>query len=205
MTKQINNKFESVQAAQDYIKAGNYTPFFKEKYLSTIVPELQQKFNIKNIHLVPSLQSIWLSCAISNTKHDNKLLYKIYNALYLIGGVKPVYTKCSRSISQFKIYKGVPIGVKCQLSHNNMYEFLERLVHIYLPNTKNFIGIKAQSIKNNSLSIGMKDMSVIKEASSYLSMINIGFTVTIILNNAQEVEQATHLLKAFDLPIRNDI
>lgn len=205
MTTTIKNKFATLESAEAYLKEGKYVPFFKEKYLHEIRPALQSKFDIKNVQLIPSINSIWLSCAISNTKHDSKLLYKIYNALYLIGGVKPVYTRCSRSISQFKIYKGVPIGVKCKLSHNSMYEFLERLVHIYLPNTKNFVGIKASSISSNALSIGMKDMSIIKEVSAYLSMINIGFTVTIILNNATDVDQAIHLLKAFDLPIRNDI
>lgn len=184
----------------------NYRPYLYEKYYKIIVNDIINKFGIKNIQSVPYVEKIYISSAISYKLHSLDLLYKIYNSLYLITGQKPIYTTSSKSVSQFKIYKGSYIGTKVCLTNKNLInEFLERLGHIYLPSIKNFNGIRESNLSNNVLNIGIKDVHIIPEINKYIGLANFGITITICvkadkkLKNKREI--ILYLLNSLDIPV----
>lgn len=184
----------------------NYRPYLYEKYYKVIVGDIIEKFNIKNVQSVPCVEKIYVSSAISYKVHTLELLYKIYNSLYLITGQKPIYTTSSKSVSQFKIYKGSYIGTKVCLTNKNLInEFLERLGHIYLPSIKNFSGIREKSLSGNVLNIGIKDVHVIPEINKYIGLANFGITITICIrasnNLPRKREIILYLLNSLDIPV----
>lgn len=198
------NKF--INSAPDNFNPKNYIPRLKLKYKNEIIKYMQEKYKYKNIHMIPKIEKITISASISTIKSNKEHIYKIYNSLYLMSGIKPIYTFASRSISQFRLHKGSVTGCKVILRNNNMYEFIERLICIYLPNIKGFRGIPFRSLNNNSLNIGIKDAHVVKEIVNYIKLIYFGFTVTIDVYSPNiSSEQTSELLKQFDFPIRNDI
>lgn len=200
------NKFTNIsEITPDNINIKKYQPYFQIRYNNEIISFLKKKYNIKNPLLIPRIKKIIISSAISNLKHNQEIIYKIYNSLYLMTGEKPIYTKASRSISQFKLYQNTVVGVKVILIKQKMYEFLERLTHIYLPNEKSFYGIPYKSINKNTINIGIKDAHIVKEITNYIGMLYFGFTITIITFPHTEKEIVYDLLKNFDLPIRKDI
>ncbi|AOP70242.1 50S ribosomal protein L5 [bacterium AB1] len=185
----------------------SYKPHFQERYEDEIIDNIKKKFDIKNIHNVPKIKKIVISASISNTNvnHTVDLLKKIYNSLYLMSGVKPIYTKAKQSISQFKIYKGVITGAKVVLNKHFAYEFLEKLCHAYLPNLKGFKGIPIQSISGNTLNIGINDAHIVNEIVNYLGLLNFSFNITIVVDRSFDKEVIAYMLKSFDLPIRDDL
>lgn len=184
----------------------NYRPYLYEKYYKVIVKDIINKFNIKNIQSVPYIEKIYISSAISYKLHNLELLYKIYNSLYLITGQRPIYTTSSKSVSQFKIYKGSYIGTKVCLTNKNLIsEFLERLGHIYLPSIKNFNGIRESNLSDNVLNIGIKDVHIIPEINKYIGLSNFGLTITICIKADKKLKQKRdiilYLLNSLDIPV----
>jgi large subunit ribosomal protein L5 len=201
---QITNKYTNFDIDVDSaIK--KYKPYMYERYFNVVVQDMMKKFKLKNIHQVPKISKIIISSAISYKQHKLDFLYKIFNCLYLMTGQKPVYTLASRSISQFKIYKKCIIGAKVALTNKIMiYEFIERLTHIYLPSIKNFDGLKISSLSKNSYNLGIKDVHIVPEINQYIGMDNFGLTITIIMDMHKfNKEMALHLLNALDIPIYN--
>lgn len=186
--------------------AKEYKPSLFKHYQEVIVHYMMKKYDLKNIMRVPKIEKIVISAAISNLKHGKEDIKKIYNSLYLATGVLPVLTKGKMSISQFKLYKGSIVGAKVVLRKHYIYEFIERLVNIYLPNIKGFLGIKYSSLQHNSLNIGIKDAHIIKEIGSYLGMMRYGFTITIHFSNVtKDVDVACDFLKQFEIPIKKEL
>ena len=184
-----------------------YSPYVKSLYNQYIVKELMQELNYSNRLMVPYLSKVVISSSISTLKYggDKQILAKIFNAIAMFTGVTPIFTKSSVSIAKFKLIAGTITGCKTILRGNNMYEFIEKLVEIYLPNVKGFLGIKESSVNNSNLSIGFNDMSIIPEVNHYLGLTQIGFTVTICCKNVQNSTETIQLLKKFDIPIKKEL
>ncbi|MGB9809486.1 MAG: 50S ribosomal protein L5, partial [Caldanaerobacter sp.] len=113
----------------------------REKYEKEVVPALMEKFGYKNIMQVPKLEKVVINIGVGEAKENPKALEAAMNDLMMISGQKPVVTRAKKSISNFKIRKGMPIGVKVTLRRERMYEFLDKLFNIALPRVRDFKGV----------------------------------------------------------------
>jgi large subunit ribosomal protein L5 len=119
----------------------SYTPRLKDKYTNEIVPEMQRQFNYKSSMQVPRLVKICLNQGIGDAITDKKLIDSGVQEMTMIAGQKAVQTKSKKDISNFKLRKGMPIGVRVTLRGEKMYEFLDRLVSVAIPRIRDFRGL----------------------------------------------------------------
>ena len=203
------NNYDDLKCGTEpkFFNLKNYVPYFKSLYDTVILHELMKEMSYKNHLMVPILDKIVISSSFSTLKHgnDKNMLIKIYNSLYLMTGVKPMFTRSSVAISQFKLQKNSITGCKVTLRRNYVYEFLERLVNIYLPSVKGFLGISESSVSKNTLSIGIKDIHVVCEVTNYLGLVQFGCTITICVKNTNNALDTIRLLKKFDIPIKKEL
>jgi large subunit ribosomal protein L5 len=176
---------------------------FKELYAKEIIPALMQELGLANSHEVPKLVKISLNMGIGEAVADKKLLDSAAEELALIAGQKPVVTKARKSISTFKLREGMPIGTKVDLRKDKMYSFLERLVYIALPRSRDFRGLNSNNFDGNgNLNIGIKEHIVFPEIDyDKISKVK-GLNVTIV-TTAKNDEHAKALLKKFNIPFVN--
>ncbi|MGC9031316.1 MAG: 50S ribosomal protein L5 [Minisyncoccia bacterium] len=181
---------------------------FKEKYQKEIIPAMMKKFSFKNKFEVPKIEKIILNCGfgkqvVDKTSQERKTIESaVVNALSLISGQKPILTKARKSISSFKLRQGMEIGAKVILRRDRMYDFLEKLILLYLPRTRDFRGIPLKNVdKSGNLTIGFKEFSIAPEISLEKEKFNLGFEVTIALK-AKKREEAIELLKLFGFPFQ---
>ena len=113
----------------------------KEKYLAEAVPALQQKFGYKNVMQIPRLEKIVINMGLGDLKDNTKAFEMAVNELTAIAGQKPMITKAKKSIANFKLREGMPIGAKVTLRGEKMWEFLDRLFNVALPRVRDFRGI----------------------------------------------------------------
>lgn len=195
-----------VHSAPDGFDPKTYVPRFKQKYHDVVSKYMMETYKYTNKHMIPSFDKITISSSISNLNDSKDNIFKIYNSLYLMTGVLPVYSRSSRSISQFRLHAGSITGCKVVLRHDKMYEFMERLILMYLVNIKGFRGIPFKSINRTTLSIGIKDANIVKEIAGYIKMMYFGFTITIDVNcPSKSSDEVYDFLKQFDFPLRKDI
>ena len=180
-----------------------YTPRLKEKYRNEIVPTLQKKFEFKSVMQVPKLQKISINQGIGAAVSDKKLIDGALVELATITGQKPVSTKSRKDISNFKLRKHVPIGVKVTLRGDKMYEFLDRLISVSLPRIRDFRGVndKAFDGKGN-YTLGITEQIIFPEIS--IDKVNkiMGMDITFVTSSESDAE-AFALLKEFGLPFKN--
>ena len=174
----------------------------KTKYKDIIIPKMISKFNYKNPMQVPKISHITINMGIGDAKDNPKKLESAVNEMTLISGQKPVTTKSKKDISNFKIRKGFPVGCKVTIRGDRMYDFLERLISIALPRTRDFRGLSFKSFdKRGNYSFGIKEQIIFTEINydkidSVRGMdINISTTATLD-------DEAYWLLKEFGFPLR---
>ena len=174
----------------------------KTKYKDIIIPKMISKFNYKNPMQVPKISHITINMGIGDAKDNPKKLESAVNEMTLISGQKPVTTKSKKDISNFKIRKGFPVGCKVTIRGNRMYDFLERLIAIALPRTRDFRGLSFKSFdKRGNYSFGIKEQIIFTEINydkidSVRGMdINISTTATLD-------DEAYWLLHYLGLPLR---
>jgi large subunit ribosomal protein L5 len=180
----------------------------KEKFQKEVIPKMKEKFGYKNNMAVPRVKKVVVNVGLGRlvadkTKQEREKVYKeISEDLALITGQKPVLTKAKKSVSGFKIRKGMPIGAKVTLRKQRMYDFLDRLIHIALPRTRDFKGIDQKSIdKEGNLTIGIREQIVFPEVSSENIKRIFGFEITVV-TNAKSREEAVELFKLLGFPIK---
>ena len=127
------------------VSSRQYIPSLKRTYEEEIVKKLKNTFNYSNVMEVPKLLSISLNVGLGDAKNNSKGLESALQELTLITGQKPIVTKAKKDISNFKIRKGWPVGCKVTLRSSKMFEFLERLISIALPRTRDFRGLSHKS------------------------------------------------------------
>ena len=174
----------------------------KTKYKDIVIPKMLSKFNYKNPMQVPKLSHITINMGIGDAKDNPKKLESAVNEMTLISGQKPVTTRSKKDISNFKIRKGFPVGCKVTTRGNRMYDFLERLISIALPRTRDFRGLSFKSFdKKGNYSFGIKEQIIFTEINydkidSVRGMdINISTTATLD-------DEAYWLLYFLGLPLR---
>ncbi|MCD5396529.1 MAG: 50S ribosomal protein L5 [Candidatus Pacebacteria bacterium] len=180
----------------------------KEKYKKEIIPAMMERFGYKSKMAVPKIEKVVINTGFGRlvaqkTKQEReKIIKEIIDDLAMICGQRPILTLARKSVSGFKIRKGMPIGAKVTLREEKMYDFLERLIYIALPRTRDFKGIDPKSIdKERNLTIGIKEHIVFPEvATESLSRI-FGFEITIV-TTAKTREEAEELLKLIGVPIK---
>jgi len=175
-----------------------------EEFLNNIKPKLLAKFKYKNQHQVPKISKIVLNMGVGEAKEDEKIINKAQEELSLIAGQKAVITNAKKAISVFKIREGMKIGVSVTLRNKVMYEFLDRLINITLPQIRDFRGLNPKSFDGNgNLSLGIKEQIIFPEIN-YDKVDKIrGLNIT-ICTNAITDEEALELLKAFNMPFTTE-
>jgi large subunit ribosomal protein L5 len=180
-----------------------YTPRLKRDYDERIVPAMIERFGYKNRLEVPRLDKIVLNMGVGEATQDKKKVETAAAELELIAGQKPVITKAKKSIAQFKLREGMPIGVKVTLRRDRMYEFVDRLVNIALPRVRDFRGLNGKSFDGNgNFAMGLKEQLVFPEID-YDKVDQVRGMDIIICTTAKTDAEAKALLRAFDFPFVN--
>jgi len=175
---------------------------FKELYDTTIVPNLQKKFNYTNKMEIPELVKISINMGVGDAVTDSKVIPFAVSDLTLISGQKPVVTYAKKSIATFKLREAMPIGCKVTLRKQRMYDFMERLVLIALPRVRDFRGVSDKSFDGHgNFSLGLNDQLVFPEIN-YDKIDKVrGLDITIV-TSARTDEEARELLAGFHMPFK---
>jgi len=178
----------------------SYTPRLKEKYRNEIKQTLQERFNYKSVMSVPKLEKIVLSQGMGDAVADKKLIDCAAADLSRIAGQKAITTISKKDISNFKLRKGMPIGTKVTLRGDRMYDFLDRLLSVALPRTRDFRGINPKGFDGRgNFNLGIKEHIIFPEID--IDKVNriLGMDITFV-TSANSDEEAKALLDAFGFP-----
>ena len=177
-----------------------YVPRLKEQYENEIRPALKDELGLSSIMQVPRIEKITLNMGVGEAKTDAKQLDQAMDELTIIAGQRPQVRKATKSVAQFKIREGMPIGAKVTLRGARMYDFLDRLVSIALPRIRDFRGLNPRSFDGRgNYSLGIREQLIFPEID-YDSVQQVrGLDVT-ITTCAETDEQARALLQALGLP-----
>ncbi len=177
-------------------------PVLKDFYINEVIPKMQKEFNYKNIMQVPKLEKVVLNMGVGEAIQDPKLLDNAQQELSIIAGQKAVITRAKRSISNFKLRQGTPIGCKVTLRGNAMYEFLYKFLKVSIARIRDFKGFSDKSFDGRgNYSLGIKEQLIFPEIE-YDKVDKIrGMDITIV-TTAKTDEEAKALLKYLGLPFK---
>jgi large subunit ribosomal protein L5 len=178
----------------------DYTPRMKQKYQNTIAKAMTDKFGYKNALEVPRLEKITLNMGVGEASQDKKKVQTAAEEMALIAGQKPVITKAKKSIAQFKLREGMPIGAKVTLRRERMYEFLDRLITVAMPRIRDFRGLNPRSFDGRgNYAMGLKEQIVFPEIS-YDRIEKVRGMDIIVTTTAKTDDEARELLRLFGFP-----
>ena len=182
---------------------GDYTPNLLKLYFEDIQSILMKKFGYKNLMEIPKLLSITLNMGIGDAKVNAKSLESAVSELTQISGQKPVVTKAKKDISNFKIRKGFPVGCKVTLRSGRMYEFLERMIAVALPRSRDFRGLSFKSFDGRgNYNFGIIEQIIFTEINYDKIEAIKGLNVTLV-TSADTDDEAYWLLKELGLPLKD--
>jgi len=174
-----------------------------EHYDTTLKPKLKEQFGYSNDHQVPRLEKIVVNMGVGEGAQDSKKVDFAVNEMTLISGQKPVVCQARRSVANFKLREGVPIGCKVTLRGERMYEFLDRLITIALPRVRDFRGLSARSFDGRgNFALGLREQIVFPEIN-YDEIDEIRGLNVVICTTANTDDEARELLRGFEMPINN--
>jgi large subunit ribosomal protein L5 len=180
-----------------------YKVRLKDYYQNTVVKQLTEKFNYRNVMMVPKLEKIVLSRGIGQATADKKLLEQAVSEFATISGQKPIVTKSKLDISNFKLRKGQAIGCKVTLRSDKMYEFMDRLINLAIPRMRDFRGLPDKGFDGRgNYTMGIKEQIIFPEIDVDKVYKISGFDVTFV-TTAKTDEEAYELLKAFGMPFKS--
>ncbi|WP_037504369.1 50S ribosomal protein L5 [Sphingopyxis sp. MWB1] len=180
--------------------ADKYTPRMKSLYDDKIIKAMTEKFGYKNAMEVPRIEKITLNMGVGEATQDKKKVETAAAEMELIAGQKPVVTRAKKSIAQFKLREGMPIGCKVTLRRERMYEFLDRLITIAMPRIRDFRGVSAKSFDGRgNYAMGLKEQIIFPEIS-YDRVDTVRGMDVIVTTTARTDEEARELLKLFGFP-----
>ena len=198
-------KAEAPKPAKVADKAGakapkGYKPRLKADYDERIAAAMTERFGYKNRMEVPRLEKIVINMGVGEATQDKKRVETAAAEMQAISGQKPVITKAKKSIAQFKLREGMPIGCKVTLRRERMYEFLDRLVTIALPRVRDFRGLNAKSFDGRgNYAMGLKEQIVFPEIN-YDQIDKVRGMDIIVTTTAKTDEEARELLRLFNFP-----
>ena len=179
-----------------------------EKYQKEAVPEMMKKFGYTNAMSVPKIEKVAVNTGFGrlisgkSSEEQKKTYQPILEDLTLICGQRPILTKAKKSIASFKIREGMPVGASVTLRRNIMFDFLERLIHITLPRSRDFQGIDRKSVdKEGNLTIAVKEHIVFPEILPERVKTIFGLEITVV-TTAKNKEQGLELLKLLGFPLK---
>ena len=184
------------------VELKGYVPTLQKKYKEEIIAKLTKEFGYKTIMQVPKLEKIVLNQGIGQATGDKKLIEVAVQELTAITGQKAIPTYSKRDISNFKLRKGMPIGVKVTLRSVKMYEFLDRLITISLPRIRDFKGINEKFDGHGNYTLGVKEQIIFPEIDIDKIIKLLGVEMTFV-TTANKDEEAFALLREFGLPFKN--
>ncbi|MFN3551191.1 MAG: 50S ribosomal protein L5 [Endomicrobiia bacterium] len=177
-----------------------YIPRLKKHYLSNVVPQLMKMFKYKNIHQVPKVEKVVLNMSVNEAKENIKALDIATEEVAMITGQKPKICRAKKAISNFKLKKGMPIGLKVTLRGNRMYEFLDRLIFIALPKIRDFHGIPNNAFDGKgNYNLGITEQYIFPEVNIEKSDKVRGMNITIV-TSAKKDEEAKELMSLLGFP-----
>src|SRR5271170_2992750 len=179
-----------------------YVPRLKTKYRSEIRTALKEKFQYKSVMQVPKLQKIAINQGVGGATTDKKLIENTITELTTITGQQAVSSRSKKDISNFKLRKNMPVGVRVTLRDNTMYEFLDRLVAVTLPRIRDFKGINPKGFDGRgNYTLGITEQIIFPEID--IDKVNkiTGMDITFVTSAKTDAE-AMELLKEFGLPFR---
>lgn len=178
----------------------SYSPRLKKQYREEIIPALTEKFGYKSVMRVPKLEKIVISQGLGDAVADKKIIESALQDVSRIAGQKAVATKSKKDVSNFKLRKGMPIGTKVTLRGDKMYDFLDRLIAIALPRTRDFRGINPKGFDGRgNFNLGVKEHIIFPEID--IDKVNkiLGMDITFV-TTAESDEEGRALLDAFGFP-----
>ncbi|XP_059456292.1 large ribosomal subunit protein uL5c [Corylus avellana] len=174
----------------------------KATYLEKIIPKLKEEFSYKNIHEVPKVEKVVVNCGIGDAQQNSKGLEAALNDLALITGQRPIKTRARVAIATFKIREGQPLGIAVTLRGSIMYSFLDRLINLGFPRTRDFQGVNPNSFDGNgNYSVGIREQSVFPEIPYDALGKGRGMDVC-ITTTAKTDQEAQRLLALMGMPFR---
>ncbi|MGC8594092.1 MAG: 50S ribosomal protein L5 [Candidatus Kryptoniota bacterium] len=163
---------------------------------------MMKKFNYKNVMQVPRLEMISVNSGVGAATQDPKILDTVVREMTIITGQKPAITRAKKSISNFKLREGVPIGCRVTLRGERMYEFLDRLINLAIPRVRDFRGVPDKSFDGRgNYTLGIKEQIIFPEIDVDKVERIFGMDITIV-TTARTDEEAMELLKGFGVPFR---
>ena len=176
------------------------TARLRTMYDEKVFVELKEKFQYKNVMEVPKLEKVTINMGLGEAKDNAKVIESAVEEMALISGQKPVITKAKKSIANFKVRQGMPVGAKVTLRGDNMYEFVDKLFNISLPRVRDFKGVSKNSFDGRgNYSMGIKEQLIFPEINydqvDTIKGMNIVFTTT-----AKTDEEAQALLELLGMP-----
>ena len=172
----------------------------REQYENEIVDAMIKKFGYTNVMQVPKIDKIVINMGVGEAKENAKILESAMKDLEIISGQKPVIAKAKKSVANFKIREGMPIGCKVTLRSERMYEFLDRLVNLALPRVRDFRGVNPNSFDGRgNYSMGIKEQLIFPEIE-YDKVDKIRGMDIIVVTTAQTDEEGRELLAQFGMP-----
>ena len=176
------------------------TARLREKYKNEVFPKLREQFGYENVMQVPKLEKVTLNMGLGEAKENAKVLESAVEEISLITGQRPVVTKARKSIANFKVRAGMPVGAKVTLRGDNMYVFIDKLFNIALPRVRDFKGVSKNSFDGRgNYAMGIKEQLIFPEINydkvETIKGMNIVFTTT-----AKTDEEAAALLAGLGMP-----
>jgi large subunit ribosomal protein L5 len=180
----------------------DYTPALKKKYTDEVVPAMMKQFKYETVMQVPRLQKIVINQGVGQAVADKKLIEIAQTELTAIAGQKAVQTVSRKDISNFKLRREMPIGVRVTLRRERMYEFLERLIAAALPRIRDFRGVNSKFDGKGNYTLGISEQIIFPEID--IDKINkiMGMEITFV-TTANTDEEGFALLKEFGIPFKN--
>jgi large subunit ribosomal protein L5 len=181
-----------------------YVPRLKQAYLETVRDELMKEFGYKNVMEIPKIEKIVVNMGVGEAAQDSKAIDGAVADLRTITGQQPVIRRARKSIANFKVRQGMPIGCKVTLRGDRMYEFLDRLIATAIPRIRDFRGIKATSFDGHgNFSMGVTEQLIFPEIDYDKIDRTRGMDITIV-TTATTNEEGKALLEAFHFPFKRN-
>ena len=179
-----------------------YVPRLKTKYLNEVKPMMQEKFQYKNVMMIPKIEKIVVNMGVGEAATDSKAIDGAVRDLRAITGQQPMITRARKSIATFRLRAGMPIGAKVTLRSDRMWEFFDRLMSVAIPRIRDFRGISPKSFDGRgNFSMGVTEQLIFPEIDFDSVDHTRGMDITIV-TTAQTDEEAKALLDAFGFPFK---
>ena len=174
----------------------------KEKYKKEIIPSLVKKHNYKSVMQVPKIEKIVINMGVADSVNNSKLLDSAVEELKSITGIRPVITYAKKSIAGFKLREGAPIGCKVTLRGDRMYNFLDKLINVSLPRSRDFRGLSNKAFDGRgNYTLGIKEQIIFPDLE-YDNIMKIRGMDVVFVTTAETDEEAFSLLSELGLPFK---